>query len=97
VTCSTFHSPDWRIWPGMAWCPSQPGLAWGEVTVPAAAAVALAGLTTVSTPALPQAKDFKHHHDREMIRRTVPAAEAGQPQRGPEYPRATSRPTADGG
>lgn len=26
VTWSTFHSPDWRICPGMAWCPSQPGL-----------------------------------------------------------------------
>jgi hypothetical protein len=20
--------PDWRIWPGMAWCPSQSGLGW---------------------------------------------------------------------
>ena len=26
VRCSTFHRPDWRIWPGRAWCPSQPGL-----------------------------------------------------------------------
>jgi hypothetical protein len=26
MTCSRFHSPDWRIWPGRAWCPLQLGL-----------------------------------------------------------------------